>query len=157
MARKRDYPIIRFWIAGLYTLAVVMLIAGLAAGAYLWVRAEALRDGIILGGPLSSALHAYNSAQLCLGAMAAASGGLVGFLLLGAVAQLLGMQRDRAMYSATQVQLLEDILELNEELATSSKDARVEMCEKCGRLASVHRTPAGKWICRDCRRQLRSA
>ncbi len=157
MARNRDYPIIRFLIGSSYVMAILMLLGGLAAGGYLWLRAEALRDGIIPGGPLAGALNAYDSGQLCLGAAAAAGGGLIGFLVLGAFAQILAIQRDRGINASLQVQLLEDILELNEEVATSSNASRVELCEGCGRLGSLHRIDSGQWICRECRRQLRSA
>jgi hypothetical protein len=154
MARKRDYPIIRFLIGSFYGLALLVLLGGLASAAYLWVRAEALKDGVILGGPLATALNAYNSAELCLGAAMTAGGALVAFLLLGAAGQILAMQRDRALAANLQVQLLEDILELNEE---ASRGSRVELCEGCGRLGSLHRIDSGQWVCRDCRTQLRSA
>lgn len=157
MARKSDYPIIRFLIGSFYGLAFVMLAGGLVSGAYLWLRAEALRDGLIPGGPLAGALSAYDSGQLCLGAAAVIGGGLVSFLVFGAFGQILAMQRDRAISSGLQVQLLEDILELNEEVATRPDGARVELCEGCGRLGSLHRIESGQWVCRDCRRQLRSA
>ena len=157
MARKRDYAIIRFLIASLYAMAVVILVVGLVSCGYLWLRAEALRDGIIPGGPFSSALNAYDSAQLCLGAAVAVGGGLIGFLLFGACGQILAIQRDQAINASLQVQLLEDILELNEEVATSNTGSRVELCEGCGRLGSLHRIESGQWVCRDCRRQLRSA
>lgn len=159
MARKRDYPIIRFLISSFYGLAVIALLGGLTSAAYLWIRAEALRDGIILGGPLAGDLNSFRSSDLCLGALAAAGGGLVSFLVFGAVGQVLAMQRDRAMAASLQVQLLEDILELNEEAARASQmhDSRVELCEGCGRLGSLQRIESGQWVCRDCRRQLRSA
>jgi len=121
MARKRDYPIIRFLISSFYALGAVSLLGGLSAAAYLWIRAEALRDGVLVGGPLAGALNAYNPAELCLGAAAAAGGGLVAFLVLGAAGQVLAMQRDRAINASLQVQLLEDILELNEEAARASE------------------------------------
>jgi hypothetical protein len=68
------------------------------------------------------------------------------------------MQRDQAIGASLQVQLLEDILELNEEAARSSQvhSSRVELCEGCGRLGSLQQIESGQWICRDCRRQLRS-
>jgi len=61
MTRKRDYPIIRFLIRSFYALAILMLLGGVALAVYLWLRAEALRDGVILGGPLSDVLHKYTS------------------------------------------------------------------------------------------------
>jgi len=157
LARKREYPIIRFLIGSLYAIAVLLLIAGLASGGYLWLRAEALRDGLIPGGPLSNALSAYDSAQLCLAAAAAAGTGLLGFLVFGAFGQILAILRDQAINAALQVQLLEDILELNEHVAAAPASSRVELCEGCGRLGSLHRIDSGQWICRECRRQLRSA
>jgi hypothetical protein len=155
--RRRDYPIIRFLIGAFYVVAVALLLAGGSGGAYLWVRAEALRDGIIMGGPLAGALTRYDSGDLCLGAAFVACGGFIGFLLVGALAQFLAMERDRAISACLQVQLLEDILELNEEAAVSTHGPRVELCEGCGRLGSLHRIDSGQWVCRDCRRQLRSA
>ena len=157
MTRRRDYPIIRFLVGAFYGLAVLLLLGGLVSAAYLWLRAEALRDGVIFGGPLSDALNAYNSSELCLGAAAMAGGGLVSFLLFGALGQVLAMQRDRTIHASLQVQLLEDILELNEEAARSANPIRVELCEGCGRLGSLHRIDSGQWVCRECRRQLRSA
>jgi hypothetical protein len=79
---------------------------------------------------------------------------MIGFLVFGSFGQLLAMQRDRSICASVQVILLEDILELNEEAAHGT---RVELCEGCGRLGSLHRIESGQWICRDCRRQLRSA
>lgn len=159
MARKRDYPIIRFLIGAFYALAGLALAGGLMAAAYLWLRAEAVRDGVFFGGPLSNALHRFDSGELYLGAAGAAGGGLVLFLFLGAVGQILAMQRDRAVASSLQIQLLEDILELNEESARLSQmhSSKVELCEGCGRLGSLQQIDSGQWICRDCRRQLRSA
>jgi len=157
MVRKRDYPIIRFLVGSFYALAGVMLVGGSVLAGYLWLRAEALRDGVIFGGPLSDALSAYNSSELCLGAAAMAVGGLVGFLLFGAIGQVLAMQRDRAIHASLQVQLLEDILELNEEASRSAHPTRVELCDGCGRLGSLHQIDSGQWVCRECRRQLRSA
>lgn len=157
MARRRDYPIIRFVIGAFYVLALVCLLGGLSSAAYLWIRAESLREGIILGGPLSNALNVYDSGDLCLGAAVVAASSLVAFLLLGAFAQILAMQRDRAIAACLQVQLLEDILEQNEEAAISAQGTRVELCEGCGRLGSLHRIDSGQWVCRDCRHQLRSA
>jgi len=157
MTRQRDYPIIRFVVGSFYGLAVLLLVGGLVLAAYLWIRAEALRDGVALGGPLSDALSRYDSSELCLGAAVVAGGGLIGFLLLGAVGQVLAMQRNRAIHASLQVQLLEDILELNEDAARSSNPVRVELCEGCGRLRSLHRIESGQWVCRECRRQLRSA
>jgi len=155
MTRKRDYPIIRFLIRSFYALAILMLLGGVALAVYLWLRAEALRDGVILGGPLSDVLHKYTSSELCLVAAAVAAVGLVGFLLFGALGQMLAMNRDRAMDSALQVLLLEDILELNEEAAKSSYRGRVELCEGCGRLGALQMIESGQWVCRECRRQLR--
>ncbi|GMU23944.1 MAG: hypothetical protein AMXMBFR13_40210 [Phycisphaerae bacterium] len=157
MARKRDYPIIRFLISSFYALAVGLLVGGLTSAGYLWVRAEALRDNIILGGPFYNALSQYDYAELYLGAAVAAGGGLLSFLLLGSFGQILAMQRDRSINAWLQVQLLEDILELNEEATRASQSSRVELCEGCGRLGSLHRIESGQWVCRDCRRQLRSA
>lgn len=137
-------------------LAILVLLASLLAAGYLWLRAEAQRDGYVLGGPLSDALSPYKSGDLLLGAVAVAGSGLFAFLLLGAIGQFLAMQRDRAINSANQVRLLEDILELNEELGMATKTKRVELCEGCGRLGSLHRIESGQWVCRECRRQLRS-
>ena len=157
MAGKRDYPIIRFLVGVSYAMAVLSLVGGLFCAAYLWLRAEALRDGVVFGGPLADALNSYDSSELCLGAAAVAGGGLCGFLLLGAVGQVLAMQRDRAIHAWAQVRLLEDILELNEEAARAAHPTRVELCEGCGRLGSLHQIESGQWVCRECRRELRSA
>jgi hypothetical protein len=157
MSRKRDYAIIRFLIASFFTLAVLCLVSGLASAAYLWLRAEALRDGTFLPGSFSDALNRFDSSELCLGAAVSASAGLLGFLVLGAFGQALAMQRDRTLNAHLQVQLLEDILEQNEEAALSAQGTRVDLCEGCGRLGSLHRIESGQWVCRDCRRQLRSA
>jgi len=156
LARRRDYPIIRFLVVSLHVLAILFLLLCLLGAGYLWLRAEALRDGYVLGGPLSGALSPYRSGDLLLGAAAVAGLGLALFLSLGAVGQFLAMQRDRAINSANQVRLLEDILELNEELGMATKTKRVELCEGCGRLGSLHRIESGQWVCRECRRQLRS-
>lgn len=156
MARKRDYPIIRFLIRSFYTLAIVTLVVGVSLGLYLWVRAEALRDGMIIGGPLSSTLHVYTSSELCLAAAMVAVVGLIGFLVFGSIGQILAMNRDRALDTALQVMLLEDILELNEEVARSSHDVRVDLCEGCGRLGSLHKIESGQWVCRECRRELQA-
>ncbi len=153
MTRRRDYPIIRFLIGSFYGLAILILLGGLFSAAYLWILADAHR-GDVVRVPLSS--HVYDSAELCLGASVIAGAGLVLFLLLGAAGQMLAMQRDRAINASLQVQLLEDILELNEE-AVAAQGSRVELCEGCGRLGSLHRIDSGQWVCRDCRRQLRSA
>jgi len=155
MTRKRSYPIIRFLIRSFYGLAILMLLAGVGMGVYAWLLAEALRDGVILGGPLSEMLHRYTSSELYLLAGSAAAVGLVGFLLFGAVGQILAMNRDRAIDSALQVLLLEDILELNEEAAKSSHRGRVDLCEGCGRLAALQVIESGQWVCRECRRQMR--
>jgi hypothetical protein len=156
LARRRDYPIIRFLVVGLHVLAVLFLLLCLVAAGYLWLRAEAERDGYVLGGPLADALGPYRSGDLLLGAAATAGVGLISFLLLGAVGQFLAMQRDRAINSANQVRLLEDILEFNEEFGATHKTKRVELCEGCGRLGSLNRIESGQWVCRECRRQLRS-
>lgn len=155
MARKHGYNIIRFLIRSFYAVAVVMLLGGISLATYFWVRAEALRDGVILGGPLSSVLHAYTSSELRLAAGLLAGGGMLAFLVFGALGQLLAMARDRAMDTSLQVQLLEDILELNEQVAKSG-DGRVDLCEGCGRLGSLHTIESGQSICRECRRQLRA-
>ncbi|HOB74957.1 MAG TPA: hypothetical protein PKG54_10565 [Phycisphaerae bacterium] len=159
MPRKRDYPIIRFLIGSFYTLAGLVLVGGLASAGYLWIQAEAIHDGVIFGGPLSKALHPFKPDELYLGAALSAGVGLVGFLFLGAIGQVLAMQRDRAIHGSLQTQLLEDILELNEEAARVSqmRASKVELCEGCGRLGSLQQIDSGQWICRDCRRQLRSA
>jgi len=120
MARRRDYPIIGFLIRTFHALGLVMLLAGVVLGTYLWLRAEALREGLVNEGPMSDLLHRYSSSELCLAAAVVASAGLVGFLVFGAVGQILAMHRDRAINSALQVLLLEDILELNEEAAKAS-------------------------------------
>lgn len=156
LARRRDYPIIRFLVVILHVLAVVLLLGGLAAAGYLWLRAELLRDGVAMPGPLADALNPYRSDELLLGAVAVAGVGLAAFLVFGAVGQFLAMQRDRAINSANQVRLLEDILELNEAIGVPNKSKRVEMCEGCGRLGSLNRIDSGQWVCRECRRQLRS-
>lgn len=156
LTRKRDYPIIRFLVAMFHTVAIASLVLGASAAAYLWVRAEMLRDGLPLRGPMADALSPYESAELLLGAIASAGTGLFLFLLFGAVGQFLAMQRDRAINSANQVRLLEDILEFNETVGMSNKTRRVELCEGCGRLGSLHRIESGQWVCRECQRQLRS-
>jgi hypothetical protein len=155
MTRKRNYPIIRFLIRSFYGLAILMLLGGVGMAVYAWLRAEALRDGVMLGGPLSDVLHRYTSSELYLLSGALAAIGLVGFLLFGAVGQILAMHRDRAIDSALQVLLLEDILELNEEAAKSSHRGRVDLCAGCGRLAALQVIESGQWVCRECRRQLR--
>jgi hypothetical protein len=159
MARKRDYPIIRFLIGSFYALAGVMLVGGLCLAGYLWIFAEARRDQIFFGGPLSGILHPFSPAELYLAAAIAAASGLIGFLILGSIGQVLAMQRDQAIGTSLQTQLLEDILELNEEAARASqmRATRVELCEGCGRLGSLQQIDSGQWVCRDCRRQLRSA
>lgn len=157
MARRYDYPIIRFLIGAFYLLAAVALVGGLGAGLYLWIRAEALRDGILLAGPLSGTLAGYDSTQLYLGAAVAAGGGFIAFILLGACGQLLAMQRDRAVHAAQQVELLEDILDLNEDAVRSAAESRIARCEGCGRPASLARIESGQWVCLNCRRQIRSA
>ena len=175
LARKRDYPIIRFLVIVFHVVAVLSLLLGLVCAGYLWLRAELLRDGIPVTGAWGSVLSRHSSSDLLLAGAAAAGVGLVLFLAIGALGQFLAMQRDRAVNSANQVRLLEDILELNEQLgavplpATSpdgspsasavvaAKTKRVELCEGCGRLGSLHRIDSGQWVCRECRRQLRSA
>jgi hypothetical protein len=152
LARKRHYPIIRFLANAFYTLAVIALLAGLGCSAYLWLSAESENAG----RPFAAALSRYRPADLLAGAAVSAGAGLLCFLVLGAVGQFLAMQRDRAINSANQVRLLEDILELNEELGMATKTKRVELCEGCGRLGSLHRIESGQWVCRECRRQLRS-
>ncbi|GMV96143.1 MAG: hypothetical protein HRF43_17165 [Phycisphaerae bacterium] len=159
MARKRDYPIVRFLIGCFYVLAGVALLSGFASGGYLWMRAENARAGSSFAGPLASALSPYSPAELRRGAVAAAGCGAIAFLLLGGLGQLLAMQRDQAMAGNLQTQLLEDILELNEEAARTSQvhSSQVDLCEGCGRLGSLQQIESGQWICRECRRQLRSA
>lgn len=157
MTRLHNYPIIRFLVGSFYTLAFAILICGLLAGGYLYFRAEAMSAGTILGGPLSGALNIYDPPELCLAAAFVTGGGMIGFLVFGAVGQVLAMQRDRAICAAEQVDLLEEILEQNE-LATSSIDGpKVELCDGCGRLGSLRRIDSGQWVCRDCRRNQRSA
>jgi hypothetical protein len=158
MARKRDYPIIRALIGAFYALAGLMLAGGLILAGYLWFRAEALRDGLLIGGPFSGILHRFSPAELYLGAAIAIGGGLAGFLFLGSIGQVLAMQRDRTLSTMLQVQLLEDILEINEEAARLSQmhASRVELCEGCGRLGSLQQIESGQWVCRDCRHQLRA-
>src|SRR4029450_10476229 len=136
MTRKRDYAIIRFLIASFFSLAVLFLVSGLASAVYLWLRAEAPREGSGAPWPLSGALSRYDSSDLCLGAAVLASAGLIGFLVLGAFGQALAMQRDRSINASLTVQLLEDILEQNEEAALSVQGTRGELCEGCGRLGS---------------------
>jgi hypothetical protein len=155
LARKRDYPIIRFLVTMLHVVAFVCLFLGLIAAAYLWLRAEGLRTGSIQSPP-PGILTQYNSSDLLKGAAMAGGIGLLAFIMLGAIGQFLAMQRDRAVNSAHQVRLLEDILELNEELGMTTRTKRVELCEGCGRLGSLHRIESGQWVCRECRRQLRS-
>lgn len=155
MARKRDYAIIRFLIGSFYTLAIVLLIGGVGLAIYLGVRAEALRDGLLISGPMDGMLNTYTSSELYLTAAVVAGTGLVGFLIFGAVGQILAMHRDRALDTSLQVQLLEDILELNEQVAKSTQDVHVDLCEGCGRLGALQSIESGQWICRECRRQLR--
>lgn len=136
---------------------MVLLVAGLASAGYLWIRAELIRDGVVVGGPLADALNPYNSGELCLAAAVAAGIGLGAFILFGAMGQLLAILRDMAISGTLQVQLLEDILELNEAATAKPKPRRIELCEGCGRLGSLDRIESGQWVCRDCRRQLRTA
>ena len=178
MARKRDYPIIRLLVIVFHVVAALSLLLGLVCAGYLWLRAELLRDGIPVTGTWwvwGSVLSRYSSSELLLAGSVSAGIGLVLFLMIGAVGQFLAMQRDRAINSANQVRLLEDILELNEQLGAAplpttstdgspgapavmaTKTKRVELCEGCGRLGSLHRIDSGQWVCRECRRQLRSA
>lgn len=154
--RKRSYPIIRFLIGSFYALAGVVLVGGLALAIYLWIWAEAAREGVLFGGPLADMFRPLSPAELIVSAASSAGIALVGFLLFGSIAQVLAMQRDRAISSSLQVQLLEDILELNEEAAHTSQlhSSRVELCDGCGRLGSLQQIESGQWICRDCRRQL---
>jgi hypothetical protein len=153
MTRRRDYPIIRFLIGSFYGLAFLILLGSLFSAGYLWILADAHRGDVV---QIALSSRTYDSSELCFGAAVIAGGGLVLFLLLGAAGQMLAMQRDRAINASLQVQLLEDILEQNEE-AVASQGSRVELCEGCGRLGSLHRIESGQWVCRDCRRQLRSA
>jgi hypothetical protein len=158
MVRSRDYPIVRFLIGSLYAIGILSLLSGLAGGAYLWVHGEALQTGVLAGGPFASALKPFKtSGQLYQAAAVVAGAGLVGFLLFGAFGQILAIQRDRAINASLQTQLLEDILELNEEITSASRQSRVEICEGCGRLGSLHRIESGQWVCRVCRLQLRTA
>jgi hypothetical protein len=157
LARKRDYPIIRLLIGSFYTLAVTLLIGGVSSAVYLWLRAESEQAGDLRSWPVPGVLNAYSSGELCLAAAIFAGAGMIGFLITGSFGQLLAMQRDRAINASLQVQLLEDILEMNEEAALAAHGTRVELCEGCGRLGSLHRIDSGQWVCRDCRRQLRSA
>jgi hypothetical protein len=158
MARRRSYPIIRFLIGSFYALAGLVLVGGLGLAVYLWVWAEALREGVFFGGPLAGLARPLTPAELYLGAAVSAGAGLVGFLLFGAMGQVLAMQRDQAIGASLQVQLLEDILEFNEEAVRSSQvhASRVEKCDGCGRLGSLQQIESGQWICRDCRRQLQA-
>ncbi len=158
MTRSRDYPIVRFLIGSLYAISIMSLLFGLASGAYLWVHAEALRSGVIAGGPLAGTLNQFTSSgQLYQAAAVLAGAGVIGCLLFGALGQILAIQRDRAINASLQTQLLEDILELNEEITLASRQSRVEICEGCGRLGSLHRIESGQWVCRVCRLQLRTA
>ena len=156
LAQKPHYAIIRLLIGSFYTLAVLLLIGGAAGGVYLWLR-RGRGAGDLRSFAVPGPLNLYTPAQLCLTAGFLALGGLLGFLIFGSFGQLLAMQRDRAINGSLQVQLLEDILEMNEEAALAAHGTRVELCEGCGRLGSLHRIESGQWICRDCRRQLRSA
>jgi hypothetical protein len=158
MVRKRSYPIIRFLIGSFYALAGSMLVGGLGLAIYLCIWAEAARQGVFFGGPLAGMFRPLRPAELYLAAAISAGVGLVGFLLFGAMAQVLAMQRDQAIGALRQVALLEDILELNEEAARSSQvhSSRVELCDGCGRLGSLQQIESGQWICRDCRKQLQA-
>lgn len=155
--RPHRYAIIRLLTGTFYALGILVLLLGISAGVYLLARAASPQAAAELGGPVVSPLDNYAPGQLRLMAGGAVLLGFLGFLILGAVGQFLSMQRDRAISGALQVQLLEDILELNEEITTAASGTRVEMCEGCGRLGSLHRIDSGQWMCRDCRRQLRSA
>lgn len=139
-----------------YALGLMTLVGGVVLGISLWLRAEALREGRVADGLLADMLYRYNSSELSLAAAVVASAGLVGFLIFGSVGQILAMHRDRAINSALQVFLLEDILELNEEAAKAS-DSRIELCEGCGRLGALQQIESGQWVCRECRRQFREA
>ena len=155
MTPKRDYPIIRFLIRAFYGLGMLTLLGGVALGVHLWWRAEALRNGVIDTGALADLLHRYNASELMLAAAIVCSVGLVGFLVFGALGQILAMHRDRAINSTLQVLLLEDILELNEEAHKSPRGARVDLCEGCSRLGSLQQIESEQWVCRECRLQLR--
>lgn len=155
MAPKRDYPIIRFVIRAFYVLGVAMLLGGVALGIDLWWRAEALRKGVVDAGMMGDLLYRYNASELLLAAAITCTVGLVGFLVFGALGQILAMHRDRAINSALQVLLLEDILEINEEVIKSSYGGRVDLCEGCGRLGALQQIESKQWVCRECRRQLR--
>jgi len=157
MPRRHDYPIIRFLIGAFYALAAGAFVLALVVAGYLVVLGEALRNGLVIEGPVSQALNRYNSTQLFVAAGATAAAGLVLFLLLGTLGQLLAIQRDGAVNAARQVRLLEDILELNEEVARASSKKRVALCEGCHRLGALERIESGQWICRECRRQIRIA
>ena len=154
-ARSRDYPIIRLLIGALYGMAVLLLAAGVSTGAFLWLRAESISHGVVPRGPLAATLNMLTTDQLYLTAAVAAGGGVVVCVLLAALGQILAMQRDRAINGVLQAQLLEDILELNEQVA--STESKVELCEGCGRLACLQKIESGQWVCRECRRQLRTA
>ncbi len=157
MARPRHYPFVRFVIGLCYGLAVAGLLAGLGGGGYLWYRAEAMTSGVVVGGPLYELIGTMPPAQLLLVAIGCAVGGLVAFLLFGTVAQMLSMQRDLSRHAAIHTQLLDSILDQSEEAQAAGKPNRVDLCEGCGRLGALHRIDSGQWVCRECRRQLRTA
>jgi hypothetical protein len=151
----QNYPIIGLLIGTFYFLGVLVLMAGLGLAVFLLARGQGA--DVPLSGAVVERLNVVAPHQVKVAAGLAAGAGVVALLALGAVGQFLSMQRDRAINAGLQVQLLEDILELNEEVTAAAHGTRVEMCEGCGRLGSLHRIDSGQWMCRDCRRQLRSA
>ena len=155
--QKTQYAFARAVIGLLHILAVGCLVVGLVVGASVLIVVGGMNDGSAPSGWLAGMLNGLSREALRIVAVVASCGGLTGFALLAGAAQFLKIQRDRAANNTLQVQLLEDILELNEESVTASIQSRVELCEGCGRLASLHRIDSGQWVCRECRRQLRSA
>ena len=156
MATNRDYSIIRLLILALYGVAIVLLLGGVTLGALMWLRADALQAGQAPTGPLSSALDGLDSNQLIVAAAVTAAGGIVGFLLIGAFGQVLATLRDTARNAAVEVQLLQDILELNQRDPGAPRSTRVDLCQGCHRLAALQAIESGQWVCRECRRQMRS-
>lgn len=157
MARPRHYPFVRFVIALLYALAVVSLLGGIALGSFLWYNAETIAAVPLIAEPLYAGVGSLAPARVLLVAMGSLIAGLSGFLVFGTIAQLLTMQRDLAHNAAVQTQLLDSLLDQNEEALAAGKPSRVDLCEGCGRLGALHRIESGQWICRECRRQLRTA